>query len=1357
MVQEKNLGNPRLSAVSASECDPGCACDPSSQAARRAALSPPARLPQSERLFALIMDHGPAAIAMFDRNMNYIAASARWRANFGLTEDPVGRSHYEIFPEIPEAWRAVHRRVQAGATESSPGEPFERKDGRFQWVRWEARPWRDDSGDVGGIIISSEDITERKEAEAAAAGLAAIVTNAHDAIIGLDLRSTVTSWNAGAERLFGYSAAEMIGNPVIRIVPSALIDEEAEFMRRVQAGESLDHYETSRAARDGRRIEVSVTVSPVKNALGAVIGASKILRDITESKRAEQAARENEKRKSFLLGFADALKPLRDPDDIKETASALLGREIGGDQVLYAEIDASDQFAIITRDWNDGRMPSPLGVHRLDNFGPGLIADLRAGRTVAIDDISADSRTCSPKAQATFGSRSIGALIIAPLVKDGRLTCVMSVYARRARRWSPAEIALAEDVAERTLPWVERANVEKALRASLREIVDLKTALDAHAIVAFVDPNGAITFVNDKFCEVFGFSRAELFGKTHRIVNSGHHPKSFFAELWQTISAGKVWRGELRNRAKDGSVHWVDTAIVPFLDDAGRPLQYVAVHTEITARKQMEDDLRRSRALLAAVFAQMPIAFAVTDAEGHFVLKNSRIDRFATDRVASRDDANFSRWRVWDANGRLVSRDMYPTARALRGEAASVEALFRTFDDAEMWTRVSATPLRDEAGAVTGSIVIVDDINQAKLAEEALRDSEERLRFALQGARAAAWRWNIQDGQIVWSERGGVLYGRDAAPATYDAWLETVHPDDRTRANANVMAALESHAQEYRTEYRILLPSGEIRWLLTVGKVDFSETGAPVRMTGLNLDVTHQKQAEMAIRQNEAALRQGQTRLRHATDAAMLTFSELDLIDGRAHLAHNFAQVVGFQPVIGVEGGDVDAAFAHLLEHVAPPDRSRVAKAFADIRREGAPLRLEYCLIGEDGAQRWIESVCKTEFDPEGRPARAFVTYLDITGRKAAETALREAKQEAERANRAKSKFLAAASHDLRQPVQSLVLLLSLIERQIAAIPRAVETAQMMKQALGGLNGLLTAILDISRLDAGVVEPANENVDLFALITRLGGEYATAAQAKGLDLRIAPRSVHALADPALLERALRNLIENALRYTPDGGLLIGLRPRGERVRIDVIDTGIGVPVERRREIFDEFIQLNNPGRDLAKGLGLGLAIVARLVALMDGEIEVGSHGRGSRFSLTLPRAEAAPKLEADLASGPNPTGRVLIVEDNVILRHGLESIASQWGCETHSAPDGEAAVDLAESLDWQMDAIITDYRLGAGMNGVQAAREIVRRSGRSVPTLILTGDTAKNRIAEIASSGFELLHKPVSAEDLRRKLRQMLR
>jgi CheY-like chemotaxis protein len=319
-----------------------------------------------------------------------------------------------------------------------------------------------------------------------------------------------------------------------------------------------------------------------------------------------------------------------------------------------------------------------------------------------------------------------------------------------------------------------------------------------------------------------------------------------------------------------------------------------------------------------------------------------------------------------------------------------------------------------------------------------------------------------------------------------------------------------------------------------------------------------------------------------------------------------------------------------------------------------------------------------------------------------------------------------------------------------------------MKLALNGLNTLLTATLDISRLDAGAVTPEMSSVDLGALMRRLAIEYTDKAEAKGLKLRSAPRRFHVQTDPALIERALRNLIENALRYTSKGGVLLGLRRRGGEVRIDVVDTGVGVPSDKHAEIFEEFLQLHNPGRDLGEGLGLGLAIVDRLARLLDARVEVASHvGRGSRFSLSLslslPLDSTIDEAVVIESAQKETGGRILIVEDNVLVLFGLEATLQEWGYETFTADSGEDALDLAAKEDWRLDMIIADYRLGAGLTGTATAKEIERRAGRPFPVLVLTGDTAKERIAEINASGFALLHKPVAADDLRREVTRMAR
>jgi CheY-like chemotaxis protein len=265
------------------------------------------------------------------------------------------------------------------------------------------------------------------------------------------------------------------------------------------------------------------------------------------------------------------------------------------------------------------------------------------------------------------------------------------------------------------------------------------------------------------------------------------------------------------------------------------------------------------------------------------------------------------------------------------------------------------------------------------------------------------------------------------------------------------------------------------------------------------------------------------------------------------------------------------------------------------------------------------------------------------------------------------------------------------------------------------------------------------------------------AEAKGLRIKTVPGTVMVQTDPVLIERVLRNLIENAIRYTNVGGVLLGVRRRGDHVRVDVFDTGIGVPHDHLPYIFDEFYQVGNQGRNRQHGLGLGLSIVRRIARLLGAELLVTSHeGRGSRFSLLLPQGQATPQSTPVVARTGAEGGRILIVEDDAGVRAGLGILAESWGYTVVTASSGEEALALFSAGGGRFDVVVTDHRLGPGLNGTEAAKEIHKKAGRFIPTLIVTGDTAPERISEVYDSGFDILHKPVATGELRRKLAQLL-
>jgi len=369
----------------------------------------------------------------------------------------------------------------------------------------------------------------------------------------------------------------------------------------------------------------------------------------------------------------------------------------------------------------------------------------------------------------------------------------------------------------------------------------------------------------------------------------------------------------------------------------------------------------------------------------------------------------------------------------------------------------------------------------------------------------------------------------------------------------------------------------------------------------------------------------------------------------------------------------------------------------------------------------------------------------------------------AERANLAKSKFLAAASHDLRQPLHAMTLLADALEGRLQDAGDR-RTLASLQDSLGAMRGLFNALLDISRLDAGVVEPRIRDVRLSRLFERLQTDYALQARERNLEWRCPPTALTVRSDPVLLETLLRNLISNAIRYTPHGYVAIDCREVDGVARIAVEDSGVGIPRDKHQEIFREFLQLNNPERDGAKGLGLGLAIVDRLARLLDHRIELRSApGKGSCFTLVVPLG-SAPVAEEDDRDGMEPTlgidlagMLVLVVDDQAVVRDSMKTLLGRWGCEVMLADSEEAALAAARRASGIPELIIADYRLRDDRTGGQAIDRLRREFGRSIPALIITGDTAPERLREAQASGDMLMHKPVPPGRLRALLRSVRR
>ena len=471
---------------------------------------------------------------------------------------------------------------------------------------------------------------------------------------------------------------------------------------------------------------------------------------------------------------------------------------------------------------------------------------------------------------------------------------------------------------------------------------------------------------------------------------------------------------------------------------------------------------------------------------------------------------------------------------------------------------------------------------------------------------------------------------------------------------------------------------------------------------------------------------------------------------------HQVFGLFGFSPE-EVVGGKVEKLLPERFRsrHIGHRDR------YMQNSRE-RPMGADLELFGmrKDG----VEFPVEISLSPvaQGSEMMVAAAIRDVTERRVVEQALKDARRDSEHANLAKSRFLATASHDLRQPLQTLALLNGALRRTVRD-EDCLDLLAQQDQALDAMSRLLNALLDISKLESGAIKLEPTNFSLGDVFEEMRRDFAGVAQSKGLRLAFDATQLRVHSDPALVGQVLRNLLSNAVKYTQHGSVELRCESRNERVRIEVRDTGLGIAPVQLPVIFDEFYQIGVTPNSTRDGFGLGLSIVQRIARLLEFRMEVSSEpGKGSTFAFELPATDgdcanpdSAPTTTDVESAQPVGALRILLVEDDVGVRNAMRTLFKIEGYQVATAATADEAIGLLEALE-DFDLVVTDYHLGGGHTGTEVIEAARRALGESLRAILVTGDTS-SAVREIAANAnLRITSKPINSSELLGLVRELL-
>lgn len=916
--------------------------------------------------------------------------------------------------------------------------------------------------------------------------------------------------------------------------------------------------------------------------------------------------------------------------------------------------------------------------------------------------------------------------------------------------------------------------IRERLEATIYEREREHLTLNHHAIVSVTDHKGAIISANQKFSEISGYRVDELLGQNHRLLKSGVHDRDFYMDLWRTIASGQVWHGEICNRAKDGSLYWVDSTITPFLDAQGKPYQYVSIRTDISEIKQ------HHQALQAVVESSAPLTGqAFFDAVVKGMVTSCEMDMALISRCDSSLNSRHTTLSFC-VGGEVMGNFSYelegtPCQYLQGGKVACYQESVQTIFPASEWLSdhnvesYLGTALCNSKGQLLGHLVLLhskplDEIENRKrllmlfasriAGEIERRDTEhsveqykERLRRGQLYADIGTWDWNITTGEVFWTERIAPLFGYPEGDleTSYDYFMSAVHPEDRKKVSDALNACIE-HNVPYEIEHRVVWPDGTIRWLLEKGAVKRDDNGKPVQMLGVVQDVDYRKRTELALASRERQLQEAQS-LAHFGDW------NYDVKSGEMYWSDEVYRIFGYQSRQFTPNLD------SFLMSLHPDDQEKMTQARREAGKTGV-MDLVHRIIRPDGEIRHVHQLSRSCVSNQGNLVRMSGTMQDISERVEAEQELIRAREKAERASHAKSEFLSSMSHELRTPMNAILGFGQLLEADEELQADHKDSVYEILKAGKHLLTLINEILDLAKIESGQLDVSLEPVDVSPVIKECVQLIERQAAKRNINVNLfAIEGAVINADRVRLKQVVLNLLSNAVKYNcPDGNVTVEVEaPNDERLRVTVTDTGPGIAPDKQAEIFQPFNRLGLESSSI-EGTGIGLTITQRFVEMMGGVIGMESElGMGSCFWIEFSMVDMGQnslfrqdhRLDAKLTlAEQNGVGgarhTVLYIEDNPANLKLVAQVLKNNGSpvELLCANTPESGIQLA--LDRRPDLILLDINL-PNIDGYQVMEQLSRDPQFShTPVIAITANAMPLDIEKGKQAGFlHYLTKPL--------------